>query len=538
MSSGLLIEDHVADLYRRISESNDPEEIILLTEAIKRERAISSPVAAAVYCTQDTPTPYLPFAWATLLNQKLLQVTNREIKFLIVEAPVRHGKSLLGSIWFPFWYLGTHPNDSVIVTSYNSDLAIKFGRQVRDLFQLYGESLFGIKLNKNNWAARDWTLSQPYRGGLVSVGVGSPPTGRGGNLIVIDDPIKSSEEAYSEAYRSSLWDWWQFNIRNRLEPGGVVVIIMSRWHHDDLVGRLRKRQMDATMMAEKLESMSLTTVDGPVDRWEVLRLPAIAEEGDIMGRAAGAALCPERYDERALASLKFDMGDIAFEALLQNNPQPLEGGMFKSYNWRYTAELPPNLKWYRVWDMASTEKKLVSSDPDWTVGALMARRNDGYTYVADIRRLRADPADIEALIKGTAIEDAQLYDCHIQCLPIDPGSAGVSLVSSYARHVLSDVDCAVYGYPVTGDKTSKAIPLAGQQGMNRIVLYSPHGGRDSDGESSDLGRRWYAMIEEAKVFPKGQHDDMVDAMAAGYRICIGALELKSPGGAPTAKFLF
>jgi predicted phage terminase large subunit-like protein len=471
---------------------------------------------ARIEVETDTPTPYLPYAWVRLLNQKLVDLAARRSRFLIVEAPVRHGKSELGSKWFPAWYLGQFPDHRVILGGHSVPFARKFGRSVRGIIGQFGPPLFGVSVASGreerddygarilgrSYAADDWTLAFPYEGGMVSVGRGNPPTGRGGNLITIDDPIKSSDEAYSPTVRESLWQWYQFDIRTRLEPDGVIVLIMSRWHEDDLTGRLLKRMEEGT------------DDDSPVDVWEILHLPALADDeimyqgrADPLDRARGEPLCPQRYNRDALLMLRNSIGSIAFDALLQNSPRPPEGTLFKRSNWKFASGVKAGLSWRRWWDMAATERSLVSSNPDWTAGVLIARDNEtGYTWIANVTRTREEAEEVE---RFTAAMDLGKYGCNEVRLPQDPGSAGKSLVSYYGRRVLNDLPVRVRGETQSGDKVARAIPLAGQQGLGNIILV--RGAWNED------------FVEECAAFPRGTHDDMVDAAALGYQDIAGLL---------------
>ena len=157
---------------------------------------------------------------------------------------------------------------------------------------------------------------------MVCAGVGGPITGRGADLLIIDDPVKSAEEADSETYRNRAWDWYRATAYTRLEPEGALLLIMTRWHEDDLAGRILANQVDETVP------------------WEVISLPALADGEDALGREAGQALWPERYDERALAEIRAQLGSYHFTALYQQRPAPPEGALFKEEWWRFWAEAP------------------------------------------------------------------------------------------------------------------------------------------------------------------------------------------------------
>jgi predicted phage terminase large subunit-like protein len=481
-------------------------------------------MAFATYATQHLTGSgrYQPYPWLRMLNNRLVDVAERRTRFLIVVAPVRHGKSEMGSKWFPAWYLGSFPNDRVIFGGHNQDFARIYGRATRDILIEHGEDVFGVRvaIPRGNplgamatisYKAADWGLSPPWSGGMRSVGVANPPTGRGGNLIVIDDPIKSDMEAYSAAYRAKMWRWWQMSMRSRVEPGGCVVLIMSRWHDDDLIGRLLARQDKGAYDGEPDEIDHLG--------WEVLHLPALADpdliDPDPLRRAPGEALCPQRYDRSALLSLRDNpsvgVGPVAFEALYQGRPTRPEGGMFKRSKWRYLrrTELPEKLPWVRWWDLAA------SDDPnaDWTVGVLMANTVDGYTVIGDVARVQADPEGTERFLRETARADIMKWDCRRQMVPQDPGQAGKAQVSYMQRVVFKDLAIVVGSETMTGSKEVRAMPLSMRQGAGMVHL---------------VVADWNELfVKELAGFLAGEKwDDQVDAAAMAYQDVAGLLKAK------------
>lgn len=504
-----------------------------------------SPIHLALAATSDSTTPYMPYTWARLLNRKLVELAkNRDhfartgkvvgTHFLCVEAPVRHGKSLLGSIYFPAWWLGTFPDDRVILTGNNAELAEGFSRQVRSIIRDRGRDLFGsdINVSSESSSVSRWDMAPPHRGGLFAVGVGSPPIGRGANLLCIDDPISGGEQAYSAAYRESLWRWWQFSIRSRLEPGGVCVIIMSRWSADDLIGRLRKRQEEADR-EDELRRLKGIANDEPieppseadlVDRWEILHLPALAEptpeNPDPLGREWGEALCPQRYDREALLRLRdgpLGVGPIAFQAQYQNSPVSPTGEVFNVEKFQMIPALPldKDIRWIRQWDLAATEKKQ-SGDPDWTAGVLMGRSSAGYIYVADARRTRRDSGPVEkgntveSFMRSTAVEDQERLGRRIKIRTAqDPGGAGKAHLAHLKATVMAGFDFD--GEPESGDKLARAMPFANQVEAGNVSLV--------EGD-------WYDYRNELLNFPRAGHDDWVDASALAYQHLAGLSKTK------------
>lgn len=229
-------------------------------------------------------------------------------KRIIVECSVRHGKSFTASWALPVWYLNHYPANMIGFATYQANFSARWGRKVRNTIEQNSHRL-NVKIAGDASAAHSWETTAG--GGMHTAGVGGEFTGRGFNLLLIDDPIKNYEEAASEVYREKVWDWWQSTALTRVEPNGSVVITMARWNQDDLVGRL---------LADAAEGG---------EPWDVVRLPAIAEDDDAMGREPGEPLWPERYDAAALGEIKRGVGSYAWSSLYQQRPSPAGGNLFK-----------------------------------------------------------------------------------------------------------------------------------------------------------------------------------------------------------------
>ena len=229
-----------------------------------------------------------------MIDRELVRASSREITKIMVNLPPRHGKSELISKYFPAWYLGNFPDQRVILTSYNSHFACMWGRQVRDILKLYGKDYFDIGISPTARAVDSFAIADAM-GGMDSVGAGGSLTGRGADLMIIDDPVKSDKEANSKLIRENLWDWYRSTAFTRLEPNGIIVMIMTRWHEDDICGRI---------LAEE-------------DDWNLIKLPAIAEENDPLGRAPGTALWEERFNLDALIMKRKVSGIYWFSAMYQ-----------------------------------------------------------------------------------------------------------------------------------------------------------------------------------------------------------------------------
>ncbi len=249
---------------------------------------------------------WTPYGYQRFIGELIASRVARGNGRLIIEAPPRHGKSELISKWTPTWFLDNLPHKKVILCSYGAELAQNFGRQVRNEFSQNTHLM--TKLRDDSTAANRWNTEEG--GGMLAVGVSGPVIGFGGDLIIIDDPHKNWEEAHSYTVRQSCIDWFGGTLYSRLEPNATIVIAMQRLHPDDLAGWL---------------------IENHPDPWEVVRLPAIAEAGDAMGRQPGDPLCPERYDTEALGRIRNGLATAgAWEAMYQQDPQ--SGGTGRLYS--------------------------------------------------------------------------------------------------------------------------------------------------------------------------------------------------------------
>jgi predicted phage terminase large subunit-like protein len=229
------------------------------------------------------------------------RVTSGELRRVIIQMPTRIGKTEKVTVRYPAYRLELDPHLPILVTGYNDPFAKRLSRKIRRVVR--GR----IPLSDSRKGADDWETEEG--GGIRAAGVGVGIAGLPAGLIMIDDPTKNREDAYSEAHRNKVWEWFTEDVYTRLEPDGAVILTMARRHEDDLVGRILASEDAAD--------------------WVVLRFPALAEANDPLGRAEGEALCRERFDEAAYAKMKRIIGAGSFAALQQQRPAPAEGLIFK-----------------------------------------------------------------------------------------------------------------------------------------------------------------------------------------------------------------
>lgn len=405
------------------------------------------------------------------MQRTLDRVTTGVSRRVYFQVPIRHGKTEHNTISYAVYRLERNPSDRILVGSYNDRRAQKFSREIRRMAEARG-----IPLSKDRNAAGEWETEAG--GGVQAVGAGAGVAGVNADVIIIDDPIGSRDDAESLAKRDQVWDWLTNDILARCEPHTAVAMTMSRWHTDDPAGRLKDQQGS---------------------RWEILDLPAEAEEGDALGRKVGEPLWPAMRGVEWLAEKREELGAYGFASLLQGRPRPREGGMFKWAWWQLIDEVPAVGPMIRYWDLAGTEPKGKGHDPDYSAGALACRMADLRTALVDVARARKSVAARDAWLMEVCASDLAQYRGRVRWwIETEAGIAGEERTQQLVRRLQA------MGMPVstehpTGKKIHRAEPLASKAEVGNVVLVR--------GEWNDPFRA------EAADFPNGKHDDQIDAAA-------------------------
>lgn len=415
-----------------------------------------------------------------------------ELSRLMVFAPPQHGKSELVSVRFPVFWLAHRPDDPVMITSYGSSLASDKSGQGRAVIESpQFRCLFPECETDRESRSRDRWRLKGHRGGIIAAGVGGPITGHGAALGIIDDPIENWEQAQSQTYRDKTWDWYRATFRTRIWEGGAIVLIMTRWHEDDLAGRLLNDQ---------------------AGQWTVVRLPAIAEaqderdEGnrlcglepglpDPLGRKPGEPLSPERFSIAALRDIQRDVGRMAWYAEYQGTPRAAEGNLFQRSWFPIVNVAPVEATRVRYWDKAGTENA-----GNYTAGVLMARDDNGLYFVEDVVRGQWSSHQRNTVIKQTAHLDAEKYGNTVQVWVEREGGSGGK---ESAEMTVKDLA----GFPirteqVTGSKEVRAAPFAAQAEAGNVRLVRGPWNQE--------------YLNELTVFPSGQYDDQVDGSSGAF----------------------
>lgn len=449
-------------------------------ELLDRRQARNGLLAFGQYLLPEYQTP----PHIRLLGDMLEQVERGQISRLIVTMPPRHGKSMLISEIFPCWCLGRHPNWGIVQAGYADSIAIAHSRRARDLFgspemhHLFPDVSSpaerpGAQNVAQRQAAHEWATA--HGGSYYAVGIGGGLTGRGYDIGIIDDPVKDAAEAASPLVRENIYAWYRTVFRTRAAPGAAIILVMTRWHQDDLSGRL----------------LRLADTDPSADQWQLLHLPAIA---------SGQALWPERYSLEALESIRTTIGSASFASLYQGAPEIEGGNIVRREWWQYYRERPQCPRIVHSWDTAYKG----GAGDDWSVCTVWGEADTGY-YLIDLWRGRVEFPELKR--QAVALNDRD----RPAAILVEDAASGQSLIQELRRGTSLPV------LPVRPDRDK----------VTRLAAVTPliEAGKVMLPERAP----WLAdYIDEMAAFPSGEHDDQVDSTSQA----LGWLALQRQGANP------
>ena len=396
------------------------------------------------------------------------RIVSGECKRLMIAMPPRHGKSQMGSYLFPAYLMGKKPDSKLIVGSHTAELAQRFGRMIRNLVadEKYKELFPDFLLSADSKAAGRWDTS--HGGEAFFIGKGGAMTGRGGNVVILDD-ILDEQDALSNTAMENTWEWYQSGPRQRLQPNGAIIIINTRWKTDDLSGRLLKLQ-------GAIKS----------DKWEILEFPAILP--------SGGPLWPEYWKLEELEAVKHTIGLQKWNAQWQQTPTADEGAILKREWWqRWPSEEPPLVEYIiQSYDTAYSKKETADYSVITTWGVFVKDQDSGPNIILlDVKKGRWDFPELKRIARE------EYKNWNPDNVLIEAKATGITLQQELRR----------VGIPVT--MYSPGGRRAGQDKISRANSIAP---------ILESGMVWAPetewadeLIEECAAFPNGDHDDMVDS---------------------------
>jgi predicted phage terminase large subunit-like protein len=462
---------------------------------------------------------------------------------LMLFMPPRTGKSEIASKMFPAWYLGHNPNHELIACSYAVALPMDFSRKIKEVLQskTYEHVFPRARLDRNAKAAEGWKTTEG--GAYVAAGVSGPITGKGAHCLIIDDPVKDAEEADSETVRQKTWDWYGSTARTRLAPGGGILLIMTRWHDDDLAGKLLRVEQELRKeIEEEVESASTEQErDEAMERyktlenWEVVDLKALAESDEwwdkrgggivyeppstkraqksrVLLRKKGEALHPDRFDRVSLLKIRNTLQPRHWSALYQQNPTPDEGSHFTRDMLRFVPNVPSyeDMTVLVAWDLAIGQRQ----SNDFTVGAVGGLSYTGDLFLLEVIRGRMTSQDIAETVVDvgwrysasvTGIERGQL---ELAVRPL------IDAEMKRKKHFITLTEGREALVPIT-DKVTRSRPLQGLMQQGKVHL--------------PQDQMWTeTVVGELLRFPHGVYDDCVDALSWLARLATRTMPPRNP----------
>lgn len=426
-----------------------------------------------------------PFQYLVFVSHLIAAVIAQGGGRIIVEWPPRHGKSLFLSQWLPTWFLANYPTEAVILATYEANFAASWGRKVRNLIVKHGEEL-NVQVSNDSAAAAYWTLTEG--GGMVTAGVGGPITGKGGKLCLIDDPHKNWQEAMSATICDGIHDWFDSTFYTRLEPGGTLVLTHTRWAQNDLIGYCLDQH--------------------PEENWIVVRFPALAEDeedkegrkvDDILGRKPGEALCPERYDEKALSRIKTVLGSQMWAGLYQQRPAAIEGDIWKRERWKYYRADPACSFVIQSWDTGF--KKNEKTRTAYSVCQTWGVFPGGYCLLHQWRE-RVEYPELEKMAK------VQYAAWKPNAVLIEDKASGTSLIQSLQRN--TTIPVIAVDPQDDGNKVLRALAVTPMHEAGLVWLPGFYEDEES-GLTLLKEPQWVSeMVERFTIFPNGNFKDEID----------------------------
>ena len=445
------------------------------SQLTREQLAFSLPGA---WCMYTNPGMWRYYRHIEFVEDKILDVFNGKSDRLLISLPNQYGKSEYVSRGFSSWYLGRRPNDRTILASYDSEFAESWGRKSRDTLEEFGPAVFGVGVDPDHHAGKDWATinvsgnGKKFRGGMRTAGAGGGIAGKPAELILVEDPIKNVEQAMSKREMRKIQEWWKGDVHARVTPDTSIIVIMTRWGEDDLIGWLMQQEKEGG------------------EHWDKCFLAEIAEKDDPLGRKEGEPLWPEQRPLEWCMKKKATLGEYWWQANRQCKPTRIGGNIIK-INWfrRYNS-LPErddiDLVLVSV-DTASSKDELA----DYTVIGVWYVVDNKY-YLVDVIRDRLSHPELLETVYGVA-------DVHKpNDIIVENKGSGISLI----QHLEEETPFSVTGIEPKGDKEMRLINESNTIKTGRVFL--PESG----------SQPWLFDFEaEISAFPNVNYKDQCDMLS-------------------------
>jgi predicted phage terminase large subunit-like protein len=419
-------------------------------------------------------------AITTRLDRAMYDYKNGKSTYLICTVPFRHGKSEIISRHFPPFFLGHNPESEIILSTYGEELSQAMSRDARNVFKSpeYSQVFPSLKISSESASVSTWGIRKHY-GKFQSCTISAGATGKGADVLIIDDYLRGRSIAESETERNKQWDNFRGNLITRLAPVHIVIILATPWHRDDIIGRIKNRN-----------DKNSEDYNPDFPKYEIMSFPA----RDINGNY----LFPERFSAEWYEKQFATLGSYQSAALLQCEPVLRGGNMLKVDNVNIIDKCPSDIRYYRFWDLASGEKERAKADPDFTAGALVGvrRKNNLWQlFIKDLAFCQKEALERNNLILKTTDRDGSSVRIGVESAGGYKDTYTILKSILEGRRIVDKVT-------VSSDKVSRAGEMEPLFEVGNVFME----------------RAWWnkAALEQLREFPSGAHDDFVDAISGGF----------------------
>lgn len=480
-------------------------------DQLEHLKKVATPSRFAMHAAMDVMgKPWVPHPWILFLERQILDMLARPgVEIMIVSVPPQQGKTTFVGMWLTSWYVMTHPDDQVIFISYNEEYSGSWGLRNRGIVERFGPELFNVELSNDQQAIGNWKTARNF-GGMRSVGIMGGITGNPGHLIVIDDVIKTMEDAVSPTIKKKHIGEWDGSIGTRWQDNTKILLTATRWAEDDLSGEIIRRSREPNYNGPPVHEIKIKAIAEPSpSELKDMDAEQLRDWTDVLGRKFGESLkgqhSPTFFDYK-----KPPATDVfTWNSLYQGEPSARTGSMFPKAKWRTydpSAPMPNFVAKRRIWDLATVE-----GAGDWTCGILVGKTDDNRYYVLDMQRHRMSSGDVKSLVRKTAEADGWTIPIRIEK---ERSGAGKSVVESYEYDLAGwDVGPAY----AEGTKEQRAIPASGVQNVGKCYLPE-----DADWVE-DFKEELEGMMGDGR---RPNHDDQVDVFSYAVIEMMGSAEIE------------